>query len=254
MRFCVFGSSSQKTPKKYLDVAYSLGQEIAKSGNDAVTGGGQFGCMMGAQKGCIEAGGEVIYVVHQKFIDGGSVDVNAKGVKEVVCAKGDDLTERKRLLVDYSDAIMICPGGVGTFDEFWDIVSHKSLSMKGLDKKPIVVLNCDGFYDGFIEQLRRSGQDGLLYLDTEKFFMVTPSPAEAVKMATKYIQDIEANGVEDLGRSRTKSGDNKLKAGSNKSPAATKGSGALDMLSLTIGITIGAVLTVVASRHAKLLA
>ena len=117
-----------------------------------------------------------------------------------------------------------------------------------------MVLNCDGFYDGFIEQLRRSGQDGLLYLDTEKFFMVSPSPAEAVKMATKYIQDFEANGVEDLGRSRTKSGDNKLKAGSNKSPGETKGSGALDMLSLTIGITIGAVLTVVASRHAKLLA
>ena len=45
----------------------------------------------------------MIYVVHQKFIDG-SVDVNAKG-EEVVCAKGDDLTERKRLLVDYSDAI-----------------------------------------------------------------------------------------------------------------------------------------------------
>ena len=108
---------------------------------------------------------------------------------------------------------MICPGGVGTFDEFWDIVSH-NLSMKGLDKKP-VMRNCDGFYDGFIEQLRRSGQDGLLYLDTEKFFMVIPV-LEAVKMATKYIQDIEANRVEDLGRSRTKSGDNKLKAGSNK--------------------------------------
>ena len=251
MRFCVFGSSSVKTPKKYLETAYSLGQEIAKSGNDAVTGGGQFGCMMGAQQGCIDAGGEVIYVVHQKFIDGGSVDVNAKGVKEVICAGGDDLTERKRLLVDYSDAILICPGGVGTFDEFWDIVSHKSLSMKGLNEKPIVVLNYDGFYDGFIQQLRRAGEDGLLYLETEKFFMVTPSPAEAVKMAVKYIDDVKANGVEDLGRSRTKSGDNKLKAGSNK---GTKTSGgALDMLSLTIGISIGAVLAVVASRHAKLL-
>lgn len=254
MRFCVFGSSSAKTPQKYLEVAHTLGREIAGAGHDAVTGGGQFGCMMGAQQGCIEAGGEVIYVVHQKFIDGGSVDVNAKGVKEVICAQGDDLTERKRLLVDYSDAIMICPGGVGTFDEFWDIVSHKSLSMKGLNEKPIVVLNFDGFYDGFIEQLRRAGEDGLLYLETSKFFMVTPSPAEAVKMATKYVEDVKSNGAEDLGRTRTKSGDNKLKAGSNKS----KGNSSfgqlkkrIDLLSLSAGITIGAIAAVLALQHTK---
>jgi uncharacterized protein (TIGR00730 family) len=256
MRWCIFGSSSNKTPQKYIDLAYSLGQEIGKRGDNAVTGGGQFGCMSGAQRGCIDAGGEVVYIVHQQFVDGGSASTGGKGVKEVICAEGDDLTERKRLLVDYGDGIIICPGGVGTWDEFWDVVSHKSLDMKGMQGKPIVILNYDGFYDGFIQQLHRGSKDGLLYLPAEKFFMVTASPKEAVQMATEYVEDARKNGVELL--SFTRKGDEK----DTKIPLPPKGSSSgskavagkkgmtLSLASLSVGVAIGAALALLLSRRA----
>ena len=125
MNICVFGASSNKTPQKYLDLAYELGQAIGKAGHNAVTGGGSFGCMRQSQDGCIDAGGKVTFVVHQSFVDGGSspaLDEKNDGIAEVICCKGDDLTERKRLLMDKSDGLIVCPGGVGTFDEVWDAV------------------------------------------------------------------------------------------------------------------------------------
>lgn len=77
-------------------------------------------------------------------------------VTERIISKGEDLTERKQLLYENGDCIISLPGGVGTFDEIWESVSHKSLGMKGLTNKPIVLLNTDGFYDGFILQLNRA--------------------------------------------------------------------------------------------------
>mgnify|MGYP006089817849 CR=1 FL=1 len=101
----------------------------------------------------------------------------------MIIAKGDDLEERKRLLMDNAHCLLVCPGGVGTFDEFWDCVSHRSLDMKGLAGKPIIVLNVDGYYDGFVMQLRRATQESLLYNRTEEYFSVANSPAQAVALA-----------------------------------------------------------------------
>merc|ERR1712070_968992 len=147
---CCYGSSSKQTPDELLVVSRQLGRQIGSRGRKCVTGGGQYGCMSGVQSGCVESGSTNIYVVHQKFIDGGTVDEKAHGVEKVLVAKGDNLEERKKLLMENADALIVMPGGVGTFDEFWDCVSHRSLAMKGLCSKPIVVLNHDGFYDGFV--------------------------------------------------------------------------------------------------------
>ena len=141
----VFGSSSNKTSQRFLDASYELGLCLGKQKILCVTGGGSFGCMNSVQQGCKDSNGLIVYVIHQKFVDGGDVDLTAKGVRKVIVAKGDDLSERKRLLIDNGDALIVLPGGCGTFDEFWDCVSHKSLSMKGLKNKPIVVMNFDGY-------------------------------------------------------------------------------------------------------------
>ena len=75
---------------------------------------------------------------------------------------------------------MVMPGGVGTFDEFWDVVSSKSLGFKGLTDKPIVVVNIDGFYDGFVQQLCRASQEGLLYGTVQSYFHVCDNPKDAL--------------------------------------------------------------------------
>jgi uncharacterized protein (TIGR00730 family) len=182
---CVFGSSSNKTSQAFLNASFEMGKLLAQRGHGIVTGGGAFGCMQGVQSGCRQNGGTVRGVVHQQFIDGGSADLDNVG--DMIIAKGDDLEERKRLLMDNAHCLLVCPGGVGTFDEFWDCVSHRSLDMKGLTGKPIIVLNIDGYYDGFVAQLDRASKEKLLYNQTEEYFAVATSPAHAVQLAEQGV-------------------------------------------------------------------
>lgn len=81
------------------------------------------------------------------------------------------------------------PGGVGTFDELWDCICGKSLGMKGMDHKPICVVNIDGFYDGFIMQLRRAYRDGILYGPAETYFHVETDAIEALNWCQKVFQE-----------------------------------------------------------------
>ncbi len=86
---CVFGSSSNKTPKTLLNEAYHLGTLLAKRGHGIVTGGGAFGCMHAVQSGCRQHGGSVRGVVHQLFVDGGSADT--ENITTMTIVTGDDL-------------------------------------------------------------------------------------------------------------------------------------------------------------------
>lgn len=79
-----------------------------------------------------------------------------KQILELIISKGKDLSERKQLLIENSNALIVLPGGVGTFDELWHCVCGKSLTLHGLEMVPICVLNTDGFYDGSIQQLQRA--------------------------------------------------------------------------------------------------
>ena len=65
--------------------------------------------------------------------------------------------------MDPANCLIVCPGGVGTYDELWDCVSHRSLSMKGLTYKPIILLNTEGFYDGFVGQVSANASRRISY-------------------------------------------------------------------------------------------
>ena len=121
-------------------------------------------------------------VIHECFVVDNQED---NDIKDMIVSRGPDLNERKQLLMDNGDAIIVLPGGVGTFDELWDAVLSKSLGMKNLSHKPICILNVDGFYDGTILQLKRAHDDGLLYNHADTYFHVVDSAADAVQ----YCQD-----------------------------------------------------------------
>ena len=147
LRVCVFGSSSKKTNPRYVQEGVVLGEALAANGYLCVNGAGSTGCMGGVNKGCESGGGKIRGVIHEKFcVDFGE----HPHIKDLIMCKGSDLSERKQALLDHSDCVIVLPGGVGTFDEFWDCVCGKSLGMKGMDGKPICLVNIDGFYDGFI--------------------------------------------------------------------------------------------------------
>ena len=193
-QICVFGSSSPRTLQKHLDVAETLGKLIADNGCVCVNGGGKFGVMGALNKGCREEKGEIIGVIHEKFVFDTEED---EFIKKMIVCKGNDLNERKQLLFDYGDCIIVAPGGVGTFDEMWDCICGRSLQMKGLVNKPICILNVDGFYDGSVQQLQRAYQDNLLYHIPETYFHVENTPEAALQWCLQQLNRPDAVKAEE---------------------------------------------------------
>ncbi len=153
MRFCVFGSSSLHLESVYLDAAYELGRTLATRGHELVFGGYDQGMMGAVAKGMADAGGAVTGVVTE--------GLNARGrdifpCTEVICTA--DLAERKTRMVSLSDAFITMPGGLGTFDELFDVLSQvKTGELEGKS----AILNVGGYFDPLVEMLDRATTTGL---------------------------------------------------------------------------------------------
>jgi uncharacterized protein (TIGR00730 family) len=151
MRICVFLSAAD-LDERYTRPAREFAKLIGKGGHTLVWGGSDVGLMKVVADGVQEAGGRLLGV---------SVDFLAAraraGADEMVIAK--DLAERKKLLLENADAVVIMVAGTGTLDEATEILELKK---HGHTDKPVVLLNTAGFYDGLKEQFRRMEDEGFL--------------------------------------------------------------------------------------------
>lgn len=174
IRACVFASASPDTPEKYMLAAAALGRALATANAVCVNGGGKFGCMGALNEALKAAGGRVCGVIHEKWVDGEA----AEGLDEMLVASGDDLSERKRLLLDGASCLIALPGGVGTLDELLHTVAgvHTRIAAP----LPICVVNTDGYYDGLILQLQRAEDEGLLRMRYTQLLHVEDTPEAAV--------------------------------------------------------------------------
>jgi len=192
MNICVFGSSSPRTKQRYIDESYVLGQLLAERGLTCVNGGGRYGCMGGMNDGCHRCNGTIVGIIHKKFC----VDITEHPfIKDLVVVDGDDLYERKLALFNNSECVIVLPGGVGTFDELFDGVSSKSLNMKNMTYKPICLVNIDGFYDGFIQQMERAYEDNILYHPVQDYFHVEDNAKDALDWCINQLNDMRAKGA-----------------------------------------------------------
>lgn len=151
MNICVFLSAAD-LDERYTRPARQFAELLGKGGHTLVWGGSDVGLMKVVADGVQEAGGRLLGV---------SVDFLAakarEGADEMVIAP--DLAERKRLLLEKADAVVIMVGGTGTLDEATEILELKK---HGHTDKPVVLLNTAGFYDGLREQFRRMEDEGFL--------------------------------------------------------------------------------------------
>jgi len=178
---CVYGSSSAKTPEKYLEASRKLGILIAENKHVCINGAGRAGCMGALNDGCSSAGGMIKGVIHSKFI----VDFDDhKAISHMLIAEGNDLQERKKLLARDADCIIALPGGPGTWDELWEMACLKQLRFT---KIPLCILNIDGFYDGFRIQLERAHQDKILYQHPDDIVYFATTPEEALNWCLNEI-------------------------------------------------------------------
>ena len=237
MRVCVFGSSSNRTPVKYLHESEALGGLIAEGGHVCVNGGGAFGCMGALNKGAHDKNGQILGVIHEMFV----VEEEDKRIQKMMVSKGDTLSERKQMLVSNSDCIIVLPGGVGTLDEMWEAACNRSLRLGGMEKIPICILNIEGYYDGSLAQLDRAFEDSLLYQSPGNYFHVETDPAAAIAWCKQAVAEAQKDQQE--------SADSKNASLSNSKSRMTLRS-ALHTYSFMGGLVVGlaASLTLIMTR------
>lgn len=139
MHICVFGASSNQIDASYIRDVEALGEAMAHRGHSLVFGGGASGLMGAVVRGVHRGGGSAIGVTPQFFdVDG----KNSELCTELIFTA--TMRERKRIMDERSDAVLMVPGGIGTFDEFFEILTLKQL---GRHQKPIAVYNLNGYFD-----------------------------------------------------------------------------------------------------------
>lgn len=173
MRVCVFGSSSLDLPAVYVDAAFELGRELGKRGHGMVFGGYDVGLMGAVAHGVAAEGASVIGVVTE--------GLNRKGrpifpCDEVICE--NDLATRKERMIELADAFVTMPGGLGTFDEFFVVMSQ--VKAGELDAKS-AILNVGGYFDPMVEMLDRACETGLNSTDWHQSCDVFDAPGPLVE-------------------------------------------------------------------------
>ncbi len=174
MILTVYGSSSPRTPSRYLAAATELGRLAAAAGWRVRTGAGKDGCMGALADAVIAAGGQVDGVILRLFLDQGLAH---GGLASLAIA--DDMRSRKRLLLEGTDAAIALPGGPGTWEELWELAVQRQI---GATRIPFVAIDVDGCYAPFRAMLARAAEDGLLYGPASELLSFADTPADALRL------------------------------------------------------------------------
>lgn len=178
MKICVFGASSEQIDKIYIETAESLGKSIASRGDGVIFGAGKYGVMGATARGVSSEKGELIGVSPRFFIKD---NVLYDGCTELVFT--ETMRERKGIMEDRADAFVICAGGIGTFEEFFEVLTLKQL---GQHSKPIVIYNTNGYYNSLIDMMKKSVAEGFMSDECFKLFTVACNEQEVFEQIDCY--------------------------------------------------------------------
>src|ERR1700722_15978293 len=171
---CVFCGSSFGANPAFREAARDLGAGIARLGFSLVFGGGGLG-LMGDVAKAAEAGGAPVQGIIPAFLQSLEPPVNAEE-KLIVTPH---IQERKALMLQMSDAFVVLPGGLGTLDEFFEVATEAQL---GVHKKPIIVVNVNGYYNALDALLRHVVGAGLAKDMIFKLYHLADGPEDALKI------------------------------------------------------------------------
>ena len=166
MKICVYGAASSLIDNHYIEAGIELGKELAKRGHGLVFGGGSHGMMGALAEGAFEEKGYILGIIPEFFKEAGA-EVSFKNCTEYIYT--DTMRERKRELEENSNGFIITPGGIGTLDEFFEILTLKQL---GRHNKPIVIWNIDHYYDDLLSMMQKSVDKKFITDDCRNLYKV----------------------------------------------------------------------------------
>lgn len=185
MNICIYGASSDAIHPDYLKRVEALGETLGNRGHSLVFGAGAKGVMGAAARGFHKAGAAIKGVAPTFF--------NVDGVLYEHCTQfvpTETMRERKQIMEDSADGFIIGPGGIGTFEEFFEILTLKQL---GRHAKPIAIYNVNGYYDAMLAMLQKSADENFMRrvtLDLYKVFREDAAMIDYLENSREELVDV----------------------------------------------------------------
>ncbi len=180
MVVCIYGASSPRIDKSYIEAVEILGEKLAKRGHSLVYGCGSSGMMGAAARGFKKAGGYIHGVIPQFFEDNGYEAIFYECDK---ITRTENMADRKEIMENECDAFIITPGGVGTFEEFFQCLTLKQL---GRHSKAIAMFNVNGYFDNLRNMLNHSVETKFVSKACNELYEVIDNDEKLIEYLENY--------------------------------------------------------------------
>jgi uncharacterized protein (TIGR00730 family) len=177
---CVFCGSAPGRDPRFVEAARDTGALIAQRGLALVYGGGHIGMMGALADAALAAGGRVTGVIPQHLM---RPEVAHLGLSELIVV--DSMHQRKQLMADRADAFLVLPGGYGTLDETFEMVTWFQL---GLQRKPVALVNVGGYFDPMLRWIQRAVEAGFVAPAQARLMRAEATPQAAL---AQLVQELE---------------------------------------------------------------
>lgn len=178
MNICIYGASSNQPGEVYFQDAETLGRLIAEAGHTLVFGGGRDGLMGACARGALHAGGRVVGIAPEMFLDPGFL---LDSCSEMILTAS--MAERKEKMLALSDAFICLAGGIGTMDEFFEAYV---LSQLRVFDKPVALFNVNGYYDGIVQFIDHIAKEGFMRREHADNLIVSDDPKDLLEKMAKF--------------------------------------------------------------------
>jgi hypothetical protein len=166
---CVFCGSADGLASNYYDGAFEIGSRLAELEITLVYGGGRTGLMGALAEGVLQQGGEIVGIVPRGLESPQLIYTSGLTRLEIV----DDIQQRKARMIDLAEAFLCLPGGYGTLDETFEVLTWSQI---GRHRKPCGFLNTDGYFDLLFAWVKRAYQDKFIYEEHLDLFVEDATP------------------------------------------------------------------------------
>jgi len=176
---CVFLGSSLGNREIYKEATELLAKELISNGYQIVYGGGSNGLMGVLGDSAVDAGGYITGIITEQLDD---IEVGHQGLNELIIVK--NMHERKKMMADKSQAVVCLPGGVGTWEEFFESLTWNQL---GLQTKPIILLNIENYYSKLKIFIQHAVDEGFLPQSTSDELVLVNDVDEAILQIKNFV-------------------------------------------------------------------
>ncbi|MGM9937438.1 MAG: TIGR00730 family Rossman fold protein [Candidatus Ornithomonoglobus sp.] len=184
MKICVFGAASNEINPHYIDMVEKLCFELAQAGHELVFGAGKNGLMGASARGFKRGGGKITGVIPNFFRDE-EIEAIYDECDELIFT--ETMGERKKTMEDIAEVFIVVPGGIGTFEEFYEVLTLKQLRRH---EKPIALYNIDGYFDNLMAFMEHCTDEGFIKRGCRDLYLCTEDCDEMLQ----YLKNTEPLG------------------------------------------------------------